>query len=155
MSREWKPGDLRSTALSRTVERIAVADRGHATPCWIPNYTTDKGGYVSLRADGRMQKMHRLTYEALVGPIPEGRQLDHLCRVRSCCNPAHLDPVSPRVNTLRGFGVTSANARKTHCIHGHEYTPENTAMRPDGSRKCIECRRRHRMAHYYRSRESA
>jgi len=155
VSREWKPGDLIGTPLERIIPRLVVEDRGHSSRCWIATYTTDRGGYVALRYAGRMQKLHRLTYEALVGPIPSGFQIDHLCRQRACCNPAHLDPVTPRANTLRGFGVTSANARKTHCVHGHPYTPENTSMRPDGSRKCITCRRYHRMAHYYRSQVSA
>jgi hypothetical protein len=155
MGREWKPGDLLATDLRRIVARLAVEDRGYVTPCWITDYSIDRGGYRSLRSGGRMQKLHRLTYEALIGPVPAGLHVDHLCRVRECCNPAHLEAVTPRENTLRGLTITAINAAKTHCDSGHEFTPENTAYRANGTRKCITCRRAHRMAHYYRNRVSA
>jgi hypothetical protein len=149
---EWKPGDLLSTELARVVSRLTIAA---PLGCWVTNYHHDRGGYVAIRSGGRMRKLHRLTYEALVGPIPGGLQIDHLCRNRGCCNPAHLEPVTPRENSLRGVGPTAENATKTHCDQGHEFTPENTARRTDGTRRCIACRRRHRMAHYYRNRVSA
>ncbi|TDD77726.1 HNH endonuclease [Actinomadura rubrisoli] len=84
--------------------------------------------------------VHRFVYESLVGPIPEGLVLDHLCRVRACCNPAHLEPVTDRVNILRGASITAANARKTHCDHGHEFTSQNT-YRHRGRRLCRACNR--------------
>jgi hypothetical protein len=155
VKRDWKPGDLRATHLARVVEHITLTDRGHDSPCWVTDYYRDRGGYVSLRHAGKMRKLHRLTYEAVVGSIPEGRQLDHLCRVRECCNPAHLEPVTPRVNSLRGVGPTAENAFKTHCVNGHEFTPENTRIRTNGNRRCVTCQRAARMAHYYRNRESA
>lgn len=95
-------------------------------------------------ADGlpkRTAKVHRVVYEALVGPIPDGMVIDHLCRQPSCVNPAHLEPVTRRENVLRGLTLPAANARKTHCKHGHEFTPENTYLFPTGTRGCRTCAR--------------
>jgi hypothetical protein len=102
--------------------------------------TTVNGASASASA-------HRVVYEALVGPIPTGLQLDHLCRTRACVNPAHLEPVTRRENILRGESPSAVHARKTHCIRGHEFTPENTHTRSDGSRSCRKCgARRKRLA---------
>src|SRR3990167_10659382 len=70
---------------------------------------------------------HRLAYEWIHGPVPEGKQLDHLCRNRACVNPDHLEPVSARENTIRGTSITGRNARKTHCQQGHALVGENLA----------------------------
>ena len=82
---------------------------------------------------------HRIVYEALVGPIPEGMVLDHLCRNRPCASPAHLEPVDSRTNTLRGEGPTAKHAIKTHCPRGREHTPENTYSYKRGGRQCRTC----------------
>jgi hypothetical protein len=76
----------------------------------------------------------------LVGPIPEGKQLDHLCRNRACINPEHLEPVTAKENILRGESFSAKNARKTHCIHGHELSGDNLRILKHG-RVCLECRR--------------
>lgn len=109
--------------------------------CWIWTGTTDRVGYGTFWDGARQVKAHRWSYEHHRAEIPEGLQLDHLCRTPSCVNPWHLEPVTPRVNTRRGTSPIAANATKTHCKHGHEFTPANTAVVP-GGRKCIECRRR-------------
>lgn len=95
-------------------------------------------GYGQFRHNGRIVRAHRFAYEQLVGPVPKGLELDHLCRNRRCVNPAHLEPVTQQENQLRGFGVSGINARKTHCLRGHEYTPENT-VRWRRWRNCKTC----------------
>ena len=101
--------------------------------CWL--WTGPRwGGYGRYRH----AQAHRLAYEALVGPIPKGLVIDHLCRVRHCVNPAHMEPVTNVENVMRGLAPSAVNARKTHCIHGHEFTPENTRPKPKG-RECREC----------------
>lgn len=107
--------------------------------CWL--WTGGlAAGYGLFWLDGKQVKTHRFAYELLVGPIPDGLVLDHLCRVPACCNPAHLEPVSQRVNILRGIGPSAANALVTHCPADHEYTPENTRMYR-GQRHCRACAR--------------
>jgi hypothetical protein len=81
---------------------------------------------------------HRFSYEAYVGPIGAGLHIDHLCRVRSCVNPKHLEPVTQRVNTLRGEGRAALQLRVTHCPRGHEYTPDNIYLWR-GHRACRTC----------------
>lgn len=85
--------------LDRTVPVLVVSPLDE---CWVWCARTNRNGYGRLRVGGRELMAHRLAYEALVGPIPEGLVLDHLCRVRLCINPAHLEPVTVRENTLRG-----------------------------------------------------
>lgn len=105
--------------------------------CWVWLAGKDTSGYGCFKL-GRTRAAHRLAYEALVGPVPSGMQLDHLCRVRHCVNPAHLEVVTPRENTKRG--EVGSNMRvKTHCPQGHEYTTENTYRAPRGDRQCRTC----------------
>ena len=109
--------------------------------CWLWTAALDQGyGRFSV-APGRAARAPRVAYELLVGSIPADRQLDHLCRNRACVNPAHLELVTSRTNTLRGLGRTARNARRTHCPKGHPYSPENTLVSKDGERFCRECRR--------------
>lgn len=108
--------------------------------CWLWIGTKRTDGYGRFWTPGGDCYAHRFSYELVHGTIPEGLTLDHLCRNHSCVNPAHLDPVTPRENVLRGDGPGGRNARKTHCIHGHAYTPENTHWRPGGGRECRTCK---------------
>jgi hypothetical protein len=121
----------------RLIENIELTVRG----CWFWTGNTDKNGYGRISIGAKARRAHRVAYEALVGPVPPGRQLDHLCRVPSCINPDHLEPVSPRENVMRGLTPAAANASKTHCPKGHPYDEENTYRRSDGSRGCRECNR--------------
>jgi hypothetical protein len=102
--------------------------------CWNWTGYIDRQGYGKFRLDGKAQLAHRVSYTWLAGEIPDGLQIDHLCRNRRCVNPSHLEPVTPRVNVRR-----SAKADITHCVHGHEYTPENTLYQANGTRKCHTC----------------
>ena len=83
---------------------------------------------------------HRRMYERVRGTIPEGLQLDHLCRNKPCVNPDHLEAVTARENTLRGNSMAARWARRTHCERGHQFTPENV-YRNTGARKCKVCHR--------------
>lgn len=107
--------------------------------CWLWTASVRPDGYGEFRAHGRLVRPHRFAYEALVGPIPEGMVMDHLCRVRHCVNPAHLEPVTPRENVVRGVGSTIIRLRV--CGNGHEMTAANTYVRPDtGHEVCRRCK---------------
>lgn len=111
-------------------------------PCWLWLGAKSWGyGVINVRRLGRMLRTHRVAYAALVGNPPSGLDLDHLCRNRACCNPAHLEPVPRRVNLLRGDTLVARKARQTHCIHGHELTGENVFIKHQGTRGCLTCRR--------------
>lgn len=105
---------------------------------WIASVTANGYGQFAV-SKTEVARPHRWAYEALVGPIPEGLQLDHLCRNRRCVNPAHLEPVTARENTLRGETRAAANAAKTHCPLGHAYDEANTFLY-QGRRTCRTCR---------------
>lgn len=109
---------------------------------WTGAARNDLGyGSFSLTR-GRTVAAYRYSYETLVGPIPAGAHLDHLCRNPRCVNPNHLEPVSPRENILRGVGAPARNLRKTHCVRGHEFTPDNTRFENGGRRRvCKQCKR--------------
>lgn len=82
-----------------------LAARLEAVPfsgCWVYAGELNRNGYGRVWVEGERRMAHIAAYEALVGPVPEGLVLDHLCRVRCCCNPHHLEPVTVRENTLRG-----------------------------------------------------
>lgn len=104
--------------------------------CWLWLAGKNNQGYGHFNAS----PAHRVAYEWLVGPIPEGAHLDHLCRVKPCVNPAHLEPVSCRENIMRGCGVAAVNAQKTHCPKGHPLDGDNLAL-VRGERRCLTCYR--------------
>lgn len=109
-------------------------------PCWQWIAGKTGAGYGAFGSHAELA--HRISYMALVGPIPSGTELDHLCRNRGCVRPAHLEAVPHRVNAWRGDAPHGVNKRKTHCVHGHEFTPENTYVSKVGARTCRECSRR-------------
>jgi hypothetical protein len=117
-----------------------VEDHGYDTPCWIFRKKPTNRGYAQfMMPDGSQPGAHRAFYEHYVGPIPVGLTIDHLCRVRRCVNPDHLEPVTRGENVLRGDTITAANARKTHCPRGHEYDEANTYVCKRGMRHCRTC----------------
>ena len=117
-------------------------------PCWWWSGHRGEQGYgrwFTTKANRSVAfAAHRLAYQLVVGPIPDGLTLDHLCRNRACVRPGDLEPVTGGVNTLRGDGATARNAAKTHCINGHEFDAANTYRRANrrGCRACARDRRR-------------
>jgi hypothetical protein len=138
-----------SRACLYAAQKVAVADRfwtkvdmsAGPAGCWRWRACVGPDGYGRLMVQKRPVGAHRIAYELLVGPIPAGLELDHLCRNRGCCNPAHLEPVTHRENALRGVGFGGINAKKTHCPHGHPYEGANVYRDANGERRCRECHR--------------
>lgn len=138
------------------LNRIEISAEG----CWRYKGSINADGYGIVDVSRRFPQIraHRAAWEAVVGPIPAGMELDHLCHGRDadclggaqcmhrrCVNPTHLEPVPGSVNTARGKSLSSINAQKTHCLRGHAFTPENTYWRPTRngkplpSRQCRQC----------------
>lgn len=134
----------------------AKVDRGDPDGCWLWTAAINPKGYamfaVTKGVFGATGKQpiggHRVAYQLMVGPIPEGLQLDHLCRVRHCVNPAHLQPVTRKENILRGTSPTAQHAAKTHCPKGHPYAGDNLQF-SHGSRVCRICHNAHASRSYY------
>lgn len=155
--RDYAP---RKSSAPPAIERVLA----RVTPGWggcvIYTGRLNEAGYGVLGHKGRPTGAHRLVYLELVGEIPSGETLDHLCHSsdlacaggstcvhRRCVNPSHLEPVSQVENTLRGRGRSAENFFKSECVNGHPFTPENTQLqkrlRSDGkpTRRCRACRR--------------
>lgn len=127
---------------------VAVTETG----CWQWTGSVNRGGYGQFafgrRTNGHMRNAlaHRASYAIHVGAIPDGLEIDHLCRNRLCVNPTHLEPVDRKTNASRSI---HANSVKTHCVKGHEFTPENTYRRPNGRRYCAACHREQVLSSYH------
>lgn len=130
--------------MPNAIERFeAKFQRRGDDECW-PWTAAKHNGYGKVYWNGSVIGAHRVAYMLHVGPIPEGMQLDHVCRNPACVNPSHLEVVTARENTLRGL----RGRMITHCPHGHEYTEENTIWRTDTSsphprRRCRACHKAH------------
>ena len=129
--------------------RMAMTDRIRAlstpepnTGCWLWKAALNHAGYGSVQSRGQYSTLaHRAAYEAFIGPIPKPLTVDHLCRVRSCVNPKHLQIVSRVENVMRGDSLPAQRARQTHCWRGHALTGANVRIRPKGHRECVTCSR--------------
>ena len=109
--------------------------------CFVWTASKVRGyGHIKITT-GRTVIAHRWIYEELVGPIPEGLTIDHLCRNRACVNVEHLEAVTNEVNVRRGEAISVQYARRTHCRKGHPFDLLNTVYRKGGWRVCRVCRR--------------
>lgn len=106
-------------------------------PCWLFQGALNNGGYKSVQFRGKRWMAHRMMWTVMRGEIPEGMDIDHLCRVRSCGNPQHMEVVTRSENLRRGI---SANGIKTHCSRGHPYDETNTRSYK-GGRVCRACQK--------------
>lgn len=158
------------SAPQRVIDRIRARTVMESSGCWTWTGAQNGVGYgrIAWSEDGKMQYAltHRVMYEDAIGSIPDGTVLDHTCHGvdcptvnpegcphRSCCNPAHLEPVSQRENLLRGATMTAARRATTHCPQGHEYNDENTIVSNRGQRECKTCRYEKNRAYYWKNRE--
>jgi hypothetical protein len=121
--------------------------------CWLWDGSHNTHGYGQWwnPTTKSLQFAHVEAWERENGPVGNAT-LDHVCRNHGCVRPSHLEPVTFRENVLRGVGPTAQNARKTHCAHGHEFTPENTVVvsKKAGGRKCRTCMNRLQRERYAR-----
>lgn len=147
-SRWRRHGDPLKVAFNRSIkgdiesrfwDKVAVDDSG----CWLWQASKFVDGYGRFRADGETRHAHRWAYERFVGPVPEGLQIDHLCRTRHCVRPSHMEPVTPAENFHRGAGRGASLCEpgqyllKT-CRNGHDMSGDNIVF--DGGRRCRSCR---------------
>jgi hypothetical protein len=141
----WVPGKRAARSWREWIEE-------DGTGCWLWTGALNDGGYARWPTkDGGSRQAHRRIYELLVGPIPTGLQIDHLCRVKRCVNPDHLEPVTQAENLARAGRLWG----KTECGHGHPWTEENILVDYDGHRRCRICRREQRRLQQQRRRERA
>lgn len=119
----------------------AKVDKDAPNGCWQWMKPSNQG-YADFRFNHHRILVHRFAYELLIGEIPKGFELDHLCRNILCVNPDHLEAVTHRDNIRRGnlHNIGSYQRQKTHCPHGHPYNNQNTYRRADGYRRCRICR---------------
>ncbi len=130
--------------MMQTVEERFWSKVDPSGDCWVWTSTQYVDGYGKFwsRTPPHGVRAHRYAYEALVGPIPEGLSLDHLCRNRACVNPDHLEPVTNRENLRRSpIAPATVNANRTHCQRGHPLSGDNVRIRKQGWRLCLECER--------------
>ena len=114
------------------------------TRCWLWLLAVNRGGYPQLTRkigdETYCYRAHRVSWEFYRGPIPKGLTLDHLCRMRCCVNPDHLEPIKQRENVLRGAGIPAQRFQQTHCVNGHELSGQNVYWYR-GYRQCKPCSR--------------
>jgi hypothetical protein len=151
-ARWLKHGDpfvVRTLVGASLADRLMFRTAETGSGCWSWIGSIDQHGYGKVRVAGKTLATHRVAYETFVGPVPDGLVLDHMCHNadkgcpggpscshRRCLNPEHLEPATRSMNAVRGRGHGS----ETHCIRGHEFTPENTYVDSAGHRHCRTCR---------------
>lgn len=158
------PGDL----LARRVARRGVSQMNKKTPeerfwgkvekkegCWEWVGSSSRG-YGEMQWEHKLKKAHRISYELLKGKIPEGLEIDHLCRNKLCVNPDHLEPVTKKENIRRMRVITRVqyvikNRARTHCVNGHPLTENNIYIDSTDMRRCKQCNRDKVSRFYYRN----
>jgi hypothetical protein len=141
MSRRPKPKQPRGMSVFDWQRRFFEhVDKGtEFDDCWLWRDAVDEDGYGKFRTPDGVRGAHIISWEMChERRLPKGWHVDHLCRIRRCCNPEHLEAVEHSENVLRGASFSAKNKQKTHCPRGHEYTDENTRIH-HGSRECITC----------------
>ncbi len=108
--------------------------------CWLWTGSLNDDGYGQMSLNAKMRKSHDVVYRMMKGPVPEGLELDHKCRVRCCVNPDHLEPVTHKENCERGI-LRERNLGRTHCKRGHPFDGDNLRHDNKGTRICAECSR--------------
>ncbi|GAP46906.1 HNH endonuclease signature motif containing protein [Streptomyces azureus] len=127
---------LTQPELDRLWPRVTQSESG----CWIWTGRRFKAGYGAFDLNQKAMYAHRIMYMIFIGEIPQGAHLDHLCRVRECCNPQHLQAVTCHENIMRSpIAPAAVNADKTHCKRGHPLSGDNLEVREDGGRRCRTC----------------
>jgi len=119
--------------------------------CWNWRAGKNSDGYGTFWI-GKTVSAHRFAYQLLIGSIPKDKEIDHLCRNRSCVNPVHMEIVTNKINVLRGISSPAENARKTYCKNGHPFNEENTINYKDGRRQCRPCKKEYEN-NYHRARK--
>ncbi len=120
----------------RFMAKVKISE---SNDCWNWDAYVDPDGYGRFVLNGRTFRAHRASYVLFIGPIPDGLEIDHLCRNRGCVNPSHIEAVSRRTNWLRSQSPSAINLSKTHCINGHAFDTANTRTGRNGMRYCRRC----------------
>jgi len=139
------PAGVYKRTLIPPIVRLLRRTQENKNGCWEWTGYKDPAGYGQIGTPSGVKLVHRVSYEYYVGKIPDGLQIDHLCRNRPCVNPEHLEPVTAKENVGRGMAGrvrTLLAAQQTHCKWGHEFTKSNTYICRKGIRNCRRCHKR-------------
>lgn len=138
--------------LARMLSKVRFRTDPNSCWLWLGGKTRDGYGVLKLYKDSKWYataRAHRVLYEAMIGRIPDGLVIDHLCRNRACCNPGHMEIVTIATNVMRGTSPAAIAAQKDHCARGHKYTKVTTLWatairankKPKRFRMCRICKR--------------
>ncbi len=143
------------TVMDRVMESVAIDPD---TGCWVWTKSLERNGYARMSVGHKVDGVHRITYKERHGydAIPDGYEIDHLCRNRACCNPDHLEAVEHRENIMRSpIAVARINADKTECWRGHPLSGPNLHTNARGHRSCRACSRIKTAQHRARQKEKS